>query len=445
MKTRALSRLAGVILSVVSAWSSGCSDDSPSCPTSDAATAKDAAKDTAADVASDRALDVVGDTATPDASGDVVADGPPADAAAADASDAGPTTQRFAMTILVVDHVGAGDGGVGDAAADAGLADGASTDVGAVAASDAPVDGVIVDPNLVNPWGLAFNPSGPIWVADNHTGVSTIYAASGAPMPLVVTVPPPPGGTPPAAPTGLVFNGATTAFSGDKFIFSTEDGTIVGWTAGTTSVLRVDGSTGGAIYKGLAIATANGASRLFATDFKNARVDVFDQAYAKVATAGAFTDPNVPAGFAPFGAQAIGSTIYVTYAKQDAMKEDDDKGAGRGYVDAYDFDGHLTKRVVTQGVLNSPWGVALAPSDLGAFSGALLVGNFGDGHINAFDATTGALKGPALDTTGAPLEIDGLWAIVFGNDTAGAPHNRLFFTAGPDDEMHGMLGRLDLP
>jgi uncharacterized protein (TIGR03118 family) len=328
------------------------------------------------------------------------------------ADEAMPTTQRLARTNLVSDEADAG----------------ATT----------------VDPNLVNAWGLAFNPSGPIWVAANHTGLETVYSSAGAILPLVVTVPPPSGGTPPAAPTGLVFNPTNTDFMGDVFIAATEDGTIAGWPGtGTTAVKRVDNSGNNAVYKGLALATKSSVSRLFATDFHNNKVVVFDQAYAPVTTTGGFTDPNLPSGFAPFGIQAIGSEIFVTYAKQDAMAHDDVKGVGNGFVDIFDFDGTLTKRLISNGVLNSPWGLAVAPSDYGTLANALFVGNFGDGLINAYDATNGTFLSGLQDTTGAPLAIDGLWALVFGNDTTGASHDQLFFTAGPDDENHGILGRLD--
>jgi uncharacterized protein (TIGR03118 family) len=401
----------------------------------------DAGKDGAKDMAAT-------DTPTVDmAPGDTPAGDttPPNDVVSGDAPDGGldvapgSTTQKLSMTVIVTDQIG-GDGGLEVAPSDAGAGDAD----GGVDGGEAGVTTPSVDPNLVNPWGLAINPTGPIWVADNHTGLSTVYNAAGQVMSLVVTVPVGDGGTAPSAPTGLVFN-ATTGFQGDKFIFSTEDGTVSGWQSGTAGLLRVDSTAASSVYKGLALMTQNAVSRIYATDFHNGKVDVFDQTYAKVTAAGGFTDANPMAGYAPFGIQAIGSTIYVTYAKQDDMKMDDMSGPGNGYVDAFDFDGHFMKRVISQGALNSPWAVALAPADFGAFSGALLVGNFGDGHIGAYNASTGVFLGAALTTAGAPLAIEGLWALVFGNDTAGAAHNRLFFTAGPHDESHGLLGHLDLP
>ena len=334
--------------------------------------------------------------------------------------DAGVNPKKVVRTVLVVDQLP--DAGVGNG-------------------PDGPLMPT-VDPNLVNPWGVAFNPTGPLWVADNGTGLSTVYGPQGQIQTLVVTIPPPTGGTPPSAPTGLVFN-PTSSFLGDKFIFSSEDGTISGWQTGTTAVTRADNATAHTVYKGLALALRNNVPRLYATDFHNGKVDVYDAAYTKITTTGGFIDPNLPTGFAPFGIQAEGAAIFVTYAKQDANAEDDVKGVGNGFVDVFDFDGVLTKRLISGGALNSPWAIALAPNDFGNLSHDLLVGNFGDGHINAYDPVSGAFSSGVVDTTGAPLIIDGLWGLTFGNDTAGAAHNQLFFTAGPDDEMHGMLGRLD--
>jgi uncharacterized protein (TIGR03118 family) len=303
------------------------------------------------------------------------------------------------------------------------------------------------DANLVNAWGLAFNPMGFIWISDNHSGKATVYDATGKSVGLVVTVPVPTAGTPPSAPTGQIFNGVTADFKGDLFIFSTEDGTISGWqtSAGTNGTLRVDHSAAGTVYKGLAILAYNGTSRIYATDFHGGKVEVFDNNYADVTLgAGAFTDPGVPAGFAPFGIQAVGAQLVVTYAKQDAAMHDDVGGAGNGYVSLFGFDGTLVKHLVSQGALNSPWGVAMAPTSFGAASGMLLVGNFGDGKINAFDPTSGQLVATFTDATGAAIKIDGLWALEFGTGATGEAANQLFFTAGPGGEAHGLFGRLDL-
>jgi uncharacterized protein (TIGR03118 family) len=370
------------------------------------------------------------DAAT-DAPGDVAADAAPTDGGA-DASDAsadvaadGARPPHLTQTLLVVDQApdGGADADAGDAGADA-----------------HPMPNV--DPGLVNPWGLAINPSGPIWVANNGTGLSTVYDSSGGILPVVVTIPTSSGGTPPSAPTGLVFN-PTIGFMNDRFVFSSEDGTIAGWQTGAAAVTRVDNASTMAVYKGLALAIRNNVARLYATDFHNRRVDAFDMSYNKLTTTGNFADPGIPAGFAPFGIMANGSAVYVTFAKQDAMMHDDVAGVGNGYVDVFDFDGVLMKRLVSQGALSSPWGLALAPADFAQLSNTLLVGNFGDGKINAYNPTTGALVGAALDTNGAPMAIPGLWALVFGNDTPGAAHNQLFFTAGPVMETHGQLGRID--
>jgi uncharacterized protein (TIGR03118 family) len=381
--------------------------------------------DAPVDVATDMATDVATDT---------VVDAGPTDTGT-DTSVDGPKAQRFTRTVLVIDRVP--DGGAADASPDGPtLLDGGAID----ASTDVPL-GPFVDPNLINPWGLAFNPAGPIWVSDNGTGVSTIYASSGLPQPLVVTIPTADGGAPPSAPTGLVFN-PTTVFMGDKFIFDSEDGTIVGWQTGTAGVLRVDNSAGMAVYKGLTMAMRNNIPRLYATDFHNKKVDVFDANYAKITTTGGFVDPNLPAGFAPFGIQANGSVVLVTYAKQDAAMHDDVAGVGNGYVDVFDFDGVFVQRLLSQGMLNSPWGLALAPADFG-FAHALIVGNFGDGRMNAYDASTGAFLATISDTAGLPIVAPGLWALVFGNDTPGAAHNQLFFTAGGMMEDRGTLGRID--
>jgi uncharacterized protein (TIGR03118 family) len=367
----------------------------------------------------------------------------PADMAPADVVEAptpGSITQTLKLTAIVTDQIG-GDGGFDAPPSGDGGPDGAPLPT--------------VDPNLVNAWGLGLVavdagtdvPAGVVWVADNGTGLSTTYTPIGGILPTVVTIPvPPDGGMPPAAPTGLVLNGSATAFMGDKIIFATEDGTISGFHTGSDAVLRIDNSAANAVYKGITIASMNGVPRLYATDFHNGTVGVWDQAYAKVTPTGGFTDATLPAGFAPFGIQSAASTVWVTYAKQDDKKHDDMSGPGNGYLDVFDFNGTFVKRLISQGALNSPWAMVVAPADFGAFSGALLVGNFGDGHINAYDIATGFWRGPAVNSaTGAGLTIDGLWALVFGNDTPGAAHNRLFFTSGPDKEMHGLMGRLDLP
>jgi uncharacterized protein (TIGR03118 family) len=318
--------------------------------------------------------------------------------------------------------------------------------------------GLHTDSNLVNGWGIVFGPSTPVWVANNGTETSTLYDGAGHPLPATPLVVALPG----LAPTGIVFSSSTTDFmitvggttAAAKFIFSGESGQIAAW-AGTTAVVvypAAGGDSGGAIYKGLTVAQNNGATFLYAPDFHNNKVDVFDNTFAKQTLPnGAFVDPNLPAGYAPFGIQAIAngasgsSQIYVSYAKQDAQAEDDSPGAGLGLIDIYGADGTFIKRLVTTGVaLNAPWGMALAPSDFGTLSNMLLVGNFGDGKINGYDPSSGTFIGAVTDSTGAPIVEDGLWGIAFGNGVQQQPTNTLFFAAGPNGEQHGLYGRIDL-
>ena len=298
----------------------------------------------------------------------------------------------------------------------------------------------------MNAWGIASGPSAPFWVADNGTGKVTLYDQNGAIQNLVVTVPPPAGSMATAAPTGQVFNGNAADFMGDQFIFSTEDGTISGWQSGTAAVLRVDNSTTtpSAVYKGLALATNAGANFIYATNFRAGTVDVFDHNYAPVTLpAGAFADATLPAGFAPFGIATVTGNLFVTYALQDAAKHDDVKAAGNGYVNVFTPAGALVMRFASQGALNSPWAVVLAPVDFGTLAGSVLVGNFGDGAINAFDPTNGTARGPLSTPAGSPITIDGLWGLAFGNDAAAGPHDRLYYTAGPMNETHGAFGEID--
>ncbi len=315
--------------------------------------------------------------------------------------------------------------------------------------SDIPGRAAVTDPSLSNPWGIAFSPTSPFWVSDNHTGVATLYNGFGQPFPLanplVVTVPPPGGGSPPSAPTGMIFNGGA-AFNGDRFIFASEDGTIAGWRGalGSSAEILADNSAAGSIYKGLAVATIGANTYLYASDFHNGNITVFPSSGAP-ALAGSFTDPNLPAGYAPFNIQNIGGRLYVTYALQDAAKTDDDHGPGRGFVDVFDLNGNLVQRLVSNGALNSPWGLAIAPAGFGPFAGDLLVGNFGDGRINAYDPNTGNLIDPLKDFQGNPIEIDGLWALTFGNGGNGGDQDKLYFTAGLSDEDHGLFGKLAVP
>jgi uncharacterized protein (TIGR03118 family) len=313
--------------------------------------------------------------------------------------------------------------------------------------SDGAIQADIVDPDLVNAWGLAASATSPWWVADNATGKSTLYNGNtGAKQGLVVSVP--------GAPTGIVFNGGTGfvipghGTAPARFIFDSEDGTISAWSGGTQAFVVVDNSASGAVYKGLAIVYTAGSpvGFIYATNFRAGTVDVFNSMFAPVPTAG-FGDPTLPAGYAPFGIQNIGGVIYVTYALQDADKEDDVPGEGHGYVNAFDTAGNFLMRVASAGALNSPWGLAMAPVNFGKFSGDLLVGNFGDGRIHAFDPRhieSGEFedRGPLHSTHGRPIEIDGLWGLAFGNGANAGPRDTLFFTAGPFDEQHGLFGTL---
>jgi uncharacterized protein (TIGR03118 family) len=311
--------------------------------------------------------------------------------------------------------------------------------------SDLPGVAKFLDPNLVNPWGLASSATSPIWVSDNGAGVSTLYNGAGVAQALVVTIPPPsgsPAGTT-SAPTGVVFN-PTASFAGSHFIFATEDGTIAAWTSGSSAVLEADNSPSGAVYKGLAIGNNGTIDLLYATNFNAGRVDVFTgNNFSLVSLPGGFIDPNLPAGYAPFGIQNIGGNIYVSYAQQDAAKHDDVAGAGHGFVDIFNTNGVLQTRLISRGPLNSPWGMALAPANFGPFSNDLLVGNFGDGRINVFNPTTGAFLGE-LDSNGNPIVIEGLWGLRFGNGGNGGATDQLFFSAGipgPDEiEDHGLFG-----
>jgi uncharacterized protein (TIGR03118 family) len=318
--------------------------------------------------------------------------------------------------------------------------------------SDGAVSAPHADPNLKNGWGVAFNPKGFVWVADNGTNVATLYDGNGTPQSLVVTIPDGTNGE--AAPTGIVFNGTqsfTVTQNGKSgvaaFIFAGEGGTITAWAPAvgpTNAFTMYDDRTGGAVYKGLALAASNGNNFLYATDFHNNKIDVFDTNFTKVTMPGGFKDPAIPAGFAPFGIQQVGTNLFVTYAQQDAAKHDDVAGTGLGMVDVFDTAGNLKQHFATGAPLNAPWGIAQAPSNFGAFSGAILIGNFGDGTINAFDASSGRSMGTLNSPNGSAIIEHGLWGIAFGNDLINQPSNTLFFAAGPNDEADGVYGRIDL-
>ena len=302
------------------------------------------------------------------------------------------------------------------------------------------------DTDLVNPWGMSTG-GGPIWVSDNGTDLSTLYNAAGQKQGLVVSIPS-------GAPDGQVFNPTpTTDFLGAHFIFASENGGIDAWSSGTAAVNRVGVSTS-AVYKGIAIGTSSQGATLYAANFRAGTIDVFNNTFGKASLSGNFTDPNgIPPGYAPFNVQNIGGKLYVTYAVQDAAKHDDVAGAGNGIVDVFDTNGNFLQRIAGNGVgspLNSPWGLALSPSNFGRFSNDLLVGNFGDGEIDAFDPTTGTFLGTLTDAQGNPIVIEGLWGLMFGGGTAASGStNELFFAAGipgPGNvEDHGLFGTLTVP
>ena len=330
--------------------------------------------------------------------------------------------------------------------------------------SDQPGHAQLTDPDLVNAWGLAASPGtnakpgSPLWVADNGSDKATLYtgatATSVTKAGLVVSVTG-------AAPTGQVFNSAAGFVVSDKqghsgsstFIFDTENGTIDGWNATVgatgsnpstvTEVARDNGAN--AVYKGLAIAQASdGKTYLYATNFRSGRVEAYDSTFKPVQLPGGlFVDPRLPAGYGPFGIAEINNKLYVTFAKQDATLHDDVAGLGHGFVDVFTNNGAFVHRLASRGALDSPWGLALAPAGFGRFSGDLLVGNFGNGHINVYSPSTGRQLGQLRQPNGRPIVIDGLWALSFGNGNA-ARTDQLLFSAGPDGESHGLLGKIVL-
>ncbi|HDR9504048.1 TIGR03118 family protein [Burkholderia pyrrocinia] len=356
-----------------------------------------------------------------------------------------PALPKFALSALLV-AILAGCGGGDDAVQQrAGYKE-------TVVVSDGNTAAPNTDANLKNGWGIAFNPQGVVWVADAGSQKSTLYDGNGVPQQLVVSIPAGTNGA--AGPTGIVFSGASNfplsqnGVTGPSvFIFATLAGTIAAWSPSVNlaSAFTVyDDGAGGAEYTGLAIGSNNGSSRLYAADFHNNKIDVFDDTFKKVATNGRFVDPSLPAGFAPFGIQAIGSDIFVAYAQQDSGARTAVHAAGQGLIDVYDSAGALKKRLITGGNLNAPWGIATAPANFGPFGGKLLIGNFGDGTIHAYDPQSGAEAGTLTQKNGAPITIPGLWGIGFGNGLNAQPTNTLFFAAGPNRGANGVYGRLDV-
>ena len=313
-----------------------------------------------------------------------------------------------------------------------------------------------VDPNLIDPWGIS---ASNFWVSDHLSGKSTVYSAAGVVSATVAVIPP--GSASPAGslgrPTGIVNSITTTPPSfvlpsngkGASFIFATDDGTISAWNGGSPAFIQIDNSALKAVYKGLAIGMSAAGPTLYAANFRSGKIDVFNASWAPTTLAGSFSDPAVPSGFAPFNIWNLNNSLYVTWAKQDVNKFLDVGGPGNGYVSVFDLNGNLLTHLISGGSLNSPWGVAIAPPVWGAFGGALLVGNFGDGRINAFNLTTGAQLGTLQDVNGNPITISGLWALVFGVGGArGGDVKTLYFTAGvPNGSsvMRGQFGSLAPP
>jgi uncharacterized protein (TIGR03118 family) len=319
--------------------------------------------------------------------------------------------------------------------------------------SNIPGRAAVTDDRVENAWGLALSPTSPLWVANNGTNTATLYAGGlgGAPptvVNLVVTIP---GG----APTGQVFNG-TSGFvvtgpggSGPaRFLFVSEDGDLTGWSPAAVppvngqSAAVVAAHVDGAIYKGLALATTAFGTVLLAADFHNGRIDVFDSSFNLIQPgAPFFTDPGLPAGYAPFNVAVLDGKVYVAYAKQDADAEDEVAGAGFGFVDVYNGFGLLERRLVSNGPLNAPWGLEIAPASFGKFAGDLLVGNFGDGRITAVDLGSGHVDGQLRDMRGRPIAIDGLWALLRGTASTGGT-GAVWFSAGPNEEADGLVGQI---
>ena len=301
------------------------------------------------------------------------------------------------------------------------------------------------DNNLINAWGLAINPNGLLWIAANATNRTVVYDTNGEQRLPPVTMSEV-GALGPSEPSGVIFN-PTTDFpifntnKTAKFIWATESGALQEWADGPNAITVVDRSNRNLVYKGLAIANNNGSNYLYVTDFRNAKIDVFDNQWNLV-TSVIFNDPAIPANYGPFNIACFGNKLFVTYAaRQGPVNSDDSAGAGNGYVDEYAPDGTLLKRLASRGALNSPWGLAQVPDkNFGLPFHAILVGNFGDGKINAYDST-GRYLG-ALRSNGAPITIDGLWALSFANTITGADPDKLYFTAGPMDETHGLFGFL---
>ena len=311
---------------------------------------------------------------------------------------------------------------------------------------------VHTDPGLVNPWGMAFAPGQPFFIADNNRGSAKVFDPSGtATLPLAIVIPVPSGSVSPSRPSAVVFNAIAQDFlvrgTPAQFLFTTEDGTVSTWSAmngntPTTAILAVDDSGSGALYKGLAILTPACCREYMAlADFRRGFINTYDVSFTLLGTLGGFKDPGLPAGYAPFNIQQIGAEVFVTYAIQDATARNPLVGAGNGIVDVFDGEGNFLRRFASNGPLNAPWGVVQAGGNFGGFSNDILIGNFGDGVINAFDPATGNFLGHITDSSGSAIVNPGLWALVYRNDGAGSS-NALYFTAGSSGEDHGLFGTI---
>ncbi len=297
------------------------------------------------------------------------------------------------------------------------------------------------DSQLSNPWGISFIPGQPFWIANNNGGTSTLYDAEGNKQSLVVGIPSASvNPCSPGCPTGTVANSNASYFSGGAFLFDTEDGIIANWTGQANAVVAVDNSAAGAVYKGLALLTNSNGTFLLAANFNSGHVDVFDHNFNPTSLSGSFTDPNLPAGYAPHGIHIINNQIYVAYAQQDSAKHDPNVGAGLGVVDIFDTSGNFVSTFASGGTLNAPWGVVAASPSFGTFSNDILVGNFGDGTINAFD-TTGKFLGQVTDSSSHVITNAGLWDMVYGAGGTGDP-NTLYFTAGGASQTSGLFATL---
>jgi uncharacterized protein (TIGR03118 family) len=383
-------------------------------------------------------------------------------------SRASVSAQLGLVCALALAACGGGSGSSGGQAAPPAAAMG-FTDTALVSNSNTVVGTALtIDANLQNPWGIAVAPGSPFWISDNNDNLSTLYSGIGANETQGVTGSASVGVAIPASaagvdanPTGQVYNGnggfVISTSNGQEsalFIFDGEGGTIAAWAkdSGATAVTAYDDGVANAgnhaVYKGLAIGSVGGATFLYATDFHNNKVDVFDTNFSKpAAMQGKFVDPNIPAGFAPFGIAALNGNLYVTFAKQDAAMHDETTGAGLGYVDVFDFSGNLVSQFASAGPLNAPWGIAIAPAGFGSLQGDVLIGNFGDGMINIFSPNGTALanaEGPLMSSAGQPFVFPGLWSLVFGNGDSDKPVTTLFYTAGFADQTDGVFGGITL-